>query len=46
MPIRFVTYPYLAGVTATAAHTRARELLEGFGLGARLRFTPGQALQR
>jgi putative ABC transport system ATP-binding protein len=32
----------LAGVTGTAAHTRARELLEHFGLGARLRFVPSK----
>ena len=32
----------LAGVTGTAAHTRARELLERFGLGARLHFTPAK----
>jgi putative ABC transport system ATP-binding protein len=32
----------LAGLTGDAAHARARKLLERFGLGARLRFTPAK----
>jgi putative ABC transport system ATP-binding protein len=32
----------LAGVTGAAAESRARELLERFGLAARLRFTPAK----
>jgi putative ABC transport system ATP-binding protein len=32
----------LAGVTGTAAHARARDLLERFGLGARLEFRPAK----
>jgi putative ABC transport system ATP-binding protein len=32
----------LVGVTGAAAHARARELLEQFGLGARLRFVPAK----
>jgi putative ABC transport system ATP-binding protein len=32
----------LAGVKGAAAHTRARELLERFGLGKRLRFHPAK----